>query len=137
MAGEARLMTTRHTLAGLLTVLAIAGTAQVGLALPEQAAGQAQEHAAAQAADGPRGPVRGASGTAVADRPDQEAAPENRLDADRDGADATAANETGPQLDMPDQVPAHVTQIHETILAFLDGEFDRLGPRIQGIVGRN
>ena len=41
----------------------------------------------------------------------------------------------GPPTDMPAQVPDHVSQIHELIHQYLDGDIDNLGAQISDLMG--
>lgn len=52
-------------------------------------------------------------------------------------ADARPDGEQGPPTDVPEQVPDHVVQIHQTISEFLDGAIDHLGSAVSDIVGED
>jgi len=59
----------------------------------------------------------------------------NSSAADRGNGSAPADGEQGPPTDMPANVPDHVTQIHETINGFLNGEVDDLGNALSELLG--
>lgn len=144
-------MPPRHVIAGLVTVLAL-GLIPLGTALPAQAAPQTGDHAAAQAEEAPVGttdagptgasPARAEAGADRAgDRTDTDdtagntTTPENTTDAaEEDGEAENVTERAGPPTDMPAQVPDHVERIHSTIRDYLQGEFERLGPRLQDIL---
>ena len=51
-----------------------------------------------------------------------------------DAADVSAADARGPPVSMPDEVPEHVSAIHDTIREFLAGGLDgSLGEAIRGL----
>ena len=50
---------------------------------------------------------------------------------------SNAEDRRGPPTDMPEQVPDHVSQIHDLIHQFLDGDIDTLGEQISELMGEN
>jgi hypothetical protein len=52
-----------------------------------------------------------------------EASDNSRADEQRSGN----AEQVGPGGGLPEQVPDHVSEIHETVESFLSGELDSLG----------
>lgn len=66
--------------------------------------------------NGSPAPDRAGGPPAAADRGDENAP-----------APADSAGERGPPTDMPEQVPAHVEEIHSNINSYLDGDIDDLG----------
>lgn len=79
------------------------------------------------------------------DRPHQAGGPDDRSGThdgqhgeDRPGAEDRPDAEdrpgtVGPSDGLPAQVPDHVSEIHQTIESFLNGEIDNLGEAISGI----
>lgn len=71
----------------------------------------------------------------------QERASENRPDDVGPNADGNESNESdqrGPTQDMPEQAPDHVSQIHDTIVSWLNGDLDgNLGSHVSDIVSGN
>lgn len=52
------------------------------------------------------------------------------------GSEAAAAADDGrrgPPADLPEQVPDHVSEVHQRIVAFLDGELDDLGAAVSDV----
>lgn len=43
--------------------------------------------------------------------------------------------ERGPPADLPEQVPDHVSEIHDLIRGFMDGSVENLGEQISAVVG--
>jgi hypothetical protein len=74
------------------------------------------------------------------DRPDADAA-QNGTDAgaDRPGnagaADEAAADGVGPSGGLPEQVPGHVSEIHDRIDSFKNGSIDNLGESLSELLG--
>jgi hypothetical protein len=60
------------------------------------------------------------------ERPDQAAQGTERSD---------NANSVGPSDELPEQAPGHVSEIHDTIGAFLDGSIDDLGDALSDLLG--
>jgi len=51
-------------------------------------------------------------------------------------ADGNATEATqGPPSELPGQVPDHVTEIHDTVSSFLNGDVDHLGDALGGVLG--
>jgi hypothetical protein len=102
------------------TMLLIGGAAALGAASPNAAANDnatdAYDENASEDAD-----------AAEADAEDADAA--NASEA-RDGN----ADGVGPSDGLPEQVPDHVSQIHETIESFLSGEVDNLGESLSDLL---
>mgnify|MGYP006294165479 CR=1 FL=1 len=48
---------------------------------------------------------------------------------------SNADDRQGPPTDMPAQVPDHVSQIHELVHQYLDGDIDNLGAQISDLMG--
>jgi hypothetical protein len=64
-----------------------------------------------------------------------DAGPEmNNSDADSENA-TDADDRRGPPTDMPAQVPDHVSQIHDLVHQYLDGDIDNLGEHISDLMG--
>jgi hypothetical protein len=98
-------------------------------AFPGQAADQAQDHANDNANDA--GDGMPADAGAPDDLGNASDAADNASD-----ANANASERRGPPTDMPEPVPDHVSQIHETINSWLDGDTEgSLGEMISDIVG--
>jgi hypothetical protein len=58
--------------------------------------------------------------------------------ADAASEEADAGNgdaEPGPDGGLPDVVPDHVSEIHDTIASFLDGGIDHLGGALSDLLG--
>lgn len=128
-------MDTRHIVAGLAVVLAV-GVVPLGAALPAEVAPQAEAHAAAQAADASQERADAADEHADRDDATETDERENATETPENETAADAAERAGPPAEMPAQVPGHVTEIHATIAAFLQDDFDRLGPQLQDITDR-
>lgn len=65
---------------------------------------------------------------------------ENHPDDERGAGDASedradTADGIGPSDGLPDQVPDHVTEVHETIESFLSGSINTLGESLGGLLG--
>lgn len=57
-------------------------------------------------------------------------------DSETDEANAENADDRrGPPTDMPAQVPDHVSQIHDLVNQYLDGDIDNLGEHISDLMG--
>lgn len=56
-------------------------------------------------------------------------------DSEGDENASNAEDRRGPSTDMPAQAPDRVSQIHELIHQYLDGEVDNLGAQISGLIG--
>jgi hypothetical protein len=115
-------MTLTKLVAIALAVLTL--TAGAAAAMPGNAPDHAGSNTAEQASA--HGPQDGADGN----------------ESEVDDADTTEQRRTadheryGPPVDMPSQVPDHVTQIHDLIRHFLNGGHDgSLGEAISGVMG--
>lgn len=129
--GDAMISKTLATIAVAMLVL-VSGVAAAGAAAPTDA--YANENP-----DNPAGPDETPDGPA--DTPDNEsdervpdvAALDNES-SERGNADNVSV---GPPGGLPDQVPDHVSQIHDAIESFLAGDIGNLGETIQSIVTDN
>jgi hypothetical protein len=113
--------------AGVLLAVLLVATAGVA-ALPGNAPADSQ---AGQADDNYD------DGANASDAP-ADAGPEmNDSETDEENAEnaENADDRRGPPTDMPAQVPDHVSQIHELIHQYLDGDIDNLGERISDVMG--
>ena len=144
---DERMTSTKLTLVavGLAALLLVAGTAA---AIPNQAADQAQtqsdskdDHGTNAAQDESDAGADTANATPAnttddespADHAGDRARDRNRTQESQPASEAGKAE--GPPVDMPAQVPDHVTRIHETIRSFLAGDVDgSLGDAISDIV---
>ena len=119
-----------------LTAIALAVltlTAGAAAAMPGNAPDQAGSNTAEQASDhGQHDEAADGNETAV----DAE---ESADEADADDADRhrnANRERRGPPVELPNQVPEHVTQIHDLIRQFLNGDLDASpGRAISGVVG--
>ncbi|MEF8807988.1 MAG: hypothetical protein V5A53_07995, partial [Natronomonas sp.] len=83
-----------------------------------------------------------ASPNAAANDNATDAPDDNMSDAAEDADDDANASEerkgnadgVGPSDGLPEQVPDHVSQIHETIDSFLSGEVDNLGQSLNDLL---
>lgn len=142
------------TLAVAATVL-VGGLAAAGAATPTDA--QASENAPDDPSENANDDADDADDSSD-DADERDDADENASDADEnasdveaaDAADAAdgdaadgnqsegaAAGDQGPPSDMPAPVPDHVSQIHEEINSFLDGEIDNLGHALSDLLGND
>lgn len=113
------------TITAVALAVLVVGAGAVA-AIPGQAADQAQGHTNDNASDG------GAEHSGDAGQSANEG---TAGDAGTNASD-DASERRGPPVDMPGQVPDHVSQIHQTIADWLDGDRDgSLGDRISDIVG--
>ncbi|MFC7226368.1 hypothetical protein N0B31_03055 [Salinirubellus salinus] len=69
---------------------------------------------------------------AMADPRDASDAETPRSEAAPVGA-ADAQERRGPPADLPEQVPAHVSEINQRIVSFLDGELDDFGTAVSDV----
>lgn len=51
------------------------------------------------------------------------------------GANGDGAGQAGPPTDLPGPVPEFVSDIHDQIRSFIDGNVDDLGEAVSGIAG--
>jgi hypothetical protein len=51
------------------------------------------------------------------------------------GANGDDPGQAGPPTDLPDPVPEFVSDIHDRIRSFIDGNVDDLGEAVSGIAG--
>lgn len=123
-----------------LIVTAGAAVAMPGNA-PEHAAADENERASDQVSDD-AADTRSTSDSAA----DENASAEDASDDRSSGPDARAAAQSdyppesaaasGPPADLPEQVPDHVTTIHELIVDFLNGDLDgNLGSSVSAAAG--
>lgn len=96
--------------------------------------------AAALGAASPADQAHDNSSDAYDDYPADEADAAGDGERDDRGANASEdragnADGVGPSDGLPEQVPSHVSEIHETIESFLTGEVDRLGEALHGLLG--
>ncbi|WP_336036288.1 hypothetical protein [Halobacterium yunchengense] len=124
-------MTARKLLALLVAATAlVGGVAAAGAATP--ADGQASD----QTPDGPDANAPDDAGGSDADTAENQSTSE-----DADGSDENAnADENdeaarGPPSELPDQVPDHVSEVHDRIGSYLDGEIDNLGHALSDLLG--
>lgn len=61
------------------------------------------------------------------------AAPADTASEEANGGDGTA--DPGPDGGLPEVVPDHVSDIHDTIASFLDGGIDHLGSTLSDLLG--
>jgi hypothetical protein len=122
----------------IATMLLIGGAAAVGAASP---AGQAAENATdAYEKNSPEGaaPDDGTDETARHHEANESETHNEGEDHDKraSGADERAGNAdgVGPSDGLPEQVPDHVSEIHETIESFLTGSTDDLGESLGGLL---
>jgi len=101
---------TKIIAAAFAALLLSAGTVA---ALPGQAADAGTDHANEHADDAMQ-----------ASEDANESETKSNASENKPAAAADAAERRGPPTDMPEQVPDHVVQIHETINQFLDGDLD-------------
>lgn len=129
----------------VIAITALIVTAGAAVAMP----GNAPEHAAAdeneRASD--QEPDDAADARSNSDlAADENASAEDTGDNRASGPDERAAAQaehppdsaaaSGPPVDLPDQVPDHVTTIHELIVDFLNGDLDGdLGSSVSAAAG--
>lgn len=123
---------TRLIAIAIVGVLLVGGAAAVGAAVPTDAPNPDGEVDAANVSDG-----------TPADGSHSDGAPADENASDRAGADENASDRAGdehrdsagPVGGLPEAVPDHVSEIHETIGSFLDGSIDHLGEALSGSLG--
>ncbi|AGN01869.1 hypothetical protein L593_09620 [Salinarchaeum sp. Harcht-Bsk1] len=118
----------------LAATLLVGGVAASGAAMPQDVS-PANDHAqndSSADADVPDNSTEYDGNDSAAEHGNDSAAEHRNGSAP---ADAGPDGEQGPPTDMPEQVPDHVVQIHQTINDFLTGEVDDLGAAISDIVG--
>lgn len=125
----------------VVSMLLIGGVAAIGAASPADQANQNGSDAYAEnaSADAENGSDARADGDDAAAERDGNAdrAPENGSEASEESDAANASDDrsgsVGPSDGLPEQVPDHVSQIHETIESFLSGEVENLGEALRSL----
>lgn len=112
--------TTQYATIAVVTMLLLAGVAAVGAAAPAETA---NENATASASN-PPGDAADERASVGDERPNVS----DQHDAGANGENASNA-EAGQGLghELPATVPDHVSQIHDTIAQYLDGDIENLG----------
>lgn len=145
--------------AAVLAVLLV--TTGVGAVAPTPGNGDTPDNAGSNAANAPMTDANlgaeenasqvtddGTNGEEVARRANvsesanDSAAMADPADASEDeaGSEAAAAADKerrGPPTDVPGQVPDHVSEIHQRIVSFLDGELDDLGAAVSDVTPKD
>jgi hypothetical protein len=145
--------------AAVLAVLLV--TTGVGAVAPTPGNGDTPDNAGSNAANAPMTDANlgaeenasqvtddGTNGEEVARRANvsesanDSAAMADPADASEDeaGSEAAAAADEerrGPPTDVPGQVPDHVSEIHQRIVSFLDGELDDLGAAVSDVTPKD
>ena len=127
----------------------IGGVAAVGAAMPPEEANENADGADDNAPDETPGQGADAAPSAPGNSDERANEDESADDEDREDGEerpdqaaqgterSDNANSVGPSDELPEQAPDHVSEIHDTIGAFLDGSIDDLGDALSDLLGHD